>query len=269
MARRGMNAQQIVSHYLPGAKLAGTKTAALEVKTSAAFSIFHFPFVIFHWFERISEPSYLFGQRMKNEEWRMTSVPVQRSKIASEHFRLSYPANLEKREVEEVLRILEIAQNDLAQRLHAASVNLTQTPMTEVTLHHSTGDFVTITGQPAWVAGATRGRTIHLQPLPTLRKRGILQTTLRHELTHAALERLSHNRTPRWLSEGLAIHFAGEGRFYPKTSEKIATNELETKLAAPSSPAEMRILYATAYRAVQTLMQAQGEAKVWQKATKP
>ncbi len=269
MARRGMSAPQIVSHFLPGAKLAGIETAALAAKRSAAFSIFHFPFFISHLFEQLSDTSNLFGKRMKNAEWRMENGQARRANIASEHFRLSYPATLEKREVEEVLRILEIAQNDLAKRLQTASINLTQTPMTEVTLHDSTGDFVITTGQPAWVAGATRGNIIHLQPLSVLRKRGILTTTLRHELTHAALERLSHHRAPRWLSEGLAIHFAGESRFYPMSREKITTNELEQKLSAPASPAEMRVLYAAAYREVQALIGAGGESKVWQKATKP
>jgi SpoIID/LytB domain protein len=264
MARRGMSAKQIIAQYLPGAKLAETETtryatgSSRDLVTTPAVTT---PLLLFLPFQMITK------SRLLPVAYR--SIQLRRASIASEHFRLIYPANLEKREVEEVLRLLENAQNDLAQRLRTASVNLTQLSTTEITLHHSTGDFVAITGQPAWVAGTTRGGAIHLQPVSTLRKRGILKTTLRHELTHAMLERLSHARAPRWLSEGLAIHFAGESRFYSIAHEKIATDELEKKLVAPTSPAEMRALYAAAYRTVQSLIQAQGEAKIWQKATKP
>lgn len=206
---------------------------------------------------------------MENQEWRMANVPIQRATIASEHFRVSYPTTLEKHEVGDVLRVLEAAHNDLAKRLNAASINLTQTQLTQVTLHSSTHEFVTVTGQPAWVAGATRGNTIHLQPLLALRKRGIVATTLRHEFAHAVLERLGNHRASRWLLEGLAIHFAGEGRLYASSKDKVEIETLEKKLSAPAAPAEMRVLYAAAYREVQALIRATGEAKVWQKATKP
>lgn len=263
MARRGLKARQIVEQYLPGAKLAGVETTRYGTRSGS--DLVTTP--------AITKLLLLFLPHQIATKLLPLLVPyrlqLRRASIASEHFRLSYPANLEKREVEEVLRILEIAQNDLAKRLSAASINLTQMLMTEVRLYDSTGDFVITTEQPAWVAGATRGNTIHLQPLPVLRKRGILKTTLRHELTHATLERLSHHRAPRWLSEGLAIHFAGESRFYPMRQEKIAMHELEQKLIAPASPAEMRVLYAAAYREVQALIRAGGEPNVWQKATKP
>ena len=248
MARRGMNAPQIVAHYLPGAKLRENDAVA----------------------EREARPhpaSFLFALSARGPA--RSLVQIYRATIASEHFRLNYPTTLEKYELNEVLRILEAAHRDLAKRLNAASINLTQTPLTQITLHHSTGDFVAATGQPVWVAGATHGGAIHLQPLATLRKRGIVATTLRHEFAHAALERWRSNHAPRWLLEGLAIHFAGEGRLYAQVTDKIDNDVLEKKLSAPASPAEMRVLYAAAYRAVQTLIRTAGESKVWQKATKP
>jgi hypothetical protein len=269
MARRGMSARQIVAHYLPGAKLTGAESALSEAKPTVALSSFHFPMFIFRLFERFSDVSFLLGKRMKSGEWRMENAQVRRASVASEHFRVSYPAQLEKPMIEEVLRTLEAAQHDLAKRLRAASINLTQSQLTPVILHPTTNDFVTTTGQPAWVAGATRGNTIHLQPLPTLRKRGLVTSTLRHEFVHAMLERLSNHRAPRWLAEGLAIHFAGEGRFYVASREKIAKDELDKRLRAPTSPHEMHALYGAAYREVQALIRAEGEPNVWQKATKP
>jgi stage II sporulation protein D len=269
MARRGMSARQIVAHYLPGAQLNGAPSALMEAKPTVALTSFHFPMFIFRLFERFSDVSFLLGKRMKSGEWRVANAPVQRASAASEHFRLSYPAQLEKQRIEEVLRTLEAAHHDLAKRLHAASINLTQSQLTQVILHPTTNDFVTTTGQPAWVAGATHGNTIHLQPLMTLRKRGIVTATLRHELVHAMLGRLSNKHTPRWLSEGLAIHFAGEGRLYAAGKEKVAQDELDKRLTNPATSQEMRVLYAAAYREVVALMRAEGEPKMWQKATKP
>jgi hypothetical protein len=167
------------------------------------------------------------------------------------------------------LQTLETAQGDLQQRLNAASIQWTSKGLIQVNLHSSTTDFIAATGQPAWAAGATRKNTMHLQPLPTLRKRGILTTTLRHELTHVAIENLGNRRAPRWLLEGLAIHFAGEGRMYPPPSHRLNLDDLETKLAAPSTAQEMKRLYAVAYAEVQRLIREKGEAKVWQQAINP
>jgi SpoIID/LytB domain protein len=271
MARRGMSARQIVEQYLPGAKLAGVEKAAREARHEAiSFSFLHFPFSISHWLaDALLPDSHLLCKTMESGKWKMNNVQVRRATIASEHFRLSYPASLAKREAEDVLRMLEVAQRDLVRRLTSASISLTQTHLTQVTLHDSTGDFVVATGQPAWVAGATRGNTMHLQPLAVLRKRGIVNATLRHEFAHAVIERFGHNRAPRWLLEGLAIHFAGEGRLYAQVVGAVKKDELAARLAAPASPAEMRVLYAAAYREVQALLRAHGEAKVWREAIKP
>ncbi|MBL8207874.1 MAG: SpoIID/LytB domain-containing protein [Blastocatellia bacterium] len=271
MARRGMSARQIVEQYLPGAKLAGGEVASLEVhRTATPLLSFQVPPFAFRWLsERLSGGECFHCKAMKNEEWDTEEAQLRRATIASEHFRVIYPVTLAKAEANEVMRILEIAHTDLAKRLNAASINLTQSQFTHVTLHQATSDFVTATGQPAWIAGATRGNTIHLQPLAVLRQRGIMASTLRHEFAHAVLERLSHHRAPRWLLEGLAIHFAGEGRMYAQVTDKVDQDALEKKLPAPASSQEMRVLYAAAYREVQLLIRAMGEPKIWQKATKP
>jgi stage II sporulation protein D len=263
MARRGMSAQQILAQYLPGANLRGTESAPRTAQSSATPLLsFQVPFGAFQWLA-------VFCQTMDNGQWAMNDGQSPRATIASEHFRLHYPSNLAQQNVEAVLRTLETAHTDLAKRLAAASINLTQSQLTQVILHNATTDFVTATGQPAWVAAVARGNTIHLQPLTTLRKRGVVNTTLRHEFVHAALERLSNKRAPRWLSEGLAIHFAGEGRFYAAVKETVTKDELDKRLANPATPQETRVLYAAAYREVQALIRSIGEAKAWSNATKP
>jgi len=139
--------------------------------------------------------------------------------------------------------------------------------MVDVVLHKTTSDFISVTGQPWWVAGVTHGNKIELQPLEALRKRRILASTLRHEYVHAVIESVGQDRTPRWLAEGLAIGFAGEGalfeRFKPKN--RLSLNALELKLAHPRSPAEMRSLYAAAFVEVRALIQKEGETSVWRR----
>lgn len=187
--------------------------------------------------------------------------------LSSEHFRVSYPARVARGEVESALRTLEAARADLSRRLESASVG-GGVPTVEVFIYETTGDFVGATGQPAWVAASTEGRRIGLQPLEVLRRRGVLATTLRHEFVHAALDTLGHGHAPRWLVEGLAVYAAGEGPQLARGAPRqtIPTDELESRLARPASPQEMRALYAAAYRAVSELIRREGEASAWQRA---
>ncbi len=65
------------------------------------------------------------------------------------------------------------------------------------------------TGSPWWVAGTTSGGGIDLLPLAVLRRRGILESTLRHELVHVLTNDALAGR-PMWVREGLAAYLAGE-----------------------------------------------------------
>jgi hypothetical protein len=99
-----------------------------------------------------------------------------------------------------------------------------------------------------------------------LKKRGVLFTTLRHELAHVVIDQVSHNRSPRWLEEGFAIYLAGEGRLFAHyTRSTLASDELERRLDHPRTQSEMRELYAQAYLAVAEMVRQQGETSVWQK----
>jgi len=189
--------------------------------------------------------------------------------LAGENFRVSYPPRAERRDVEEALRILETARMDLSNRLRLASVNAREMPKLELFVHETTSDFVAATGQPVWVAAATRrSARVEVQPLETLRKRGLLVATLRHEYAHAVIDVLGHGRSPRWLGEGLAMHFAGEGRSVRRNAgaPELSLDELEKRLTQrAASPQEMRALYATAYREVAGLIRREGEAGVWRR----
>jgi hypothetical protein len=74
-------------------------------------------------------------------------------------------------------------------------------------------------------------------------------------------------RTPRWLAEGLAIYFAGEGPLVSRNAARsaITTDEVEQKLAAAKSPEQMKAAYAAAYSEVRRLINSEGESNVWRR----
>ena len=111
---------------------------------------------------------------------------------------------------------------------------------------------------------------MELQPLALLRRRGVLQTTLRHEYVHFVVEHLGRGRTPRWLAEGMAIHVAGEGAMFARLNlkSKWTRDEIERKLERPASADEMRELYAASYQEVRALIRAEGEKNVWRRIAK-
>ncbi len=187
--------------------------------------------------------------------------------ISSEHFRVTYPADVDRRDANQVLNTLESARADFLGRASAASLSIGGLPTLEIRLNESTGDFTARTGQPWWAAAATKGNRIELQPVGILKRRGVLVTTLRHELAHIVIDAASHNRAPRWLEEGFAIHLAGEGPMFTRYQGKRAlpAEELEKRIERPGSQQEMRALYADAYLAVRYQVMTGGEASVWKR----
>jgi stage II sporulation protein D len=187
--------------------------------------------------------------------------------ISSEHFRVTYPADVARRDADQVLSALESARADFLRRANAASVSINGLPALEIRLNDSTGDFVGRTGQPWWAAAATKGNRIELQPFAILKRRGVLATTLRHELAHVIIDVVSRDRAPRWLEEGFAIYLAGEGSMFSNHARRsaMATDELERRLEHPKSKQEMRALYGQAYLNVSELVRKEGEAGVWRR----
>ncbi|MDV6375425.1 hypothetical protein [Deinococcus arenicola] len=74
-------------------------------------------------------------------------------------------------------------------------------------------DFMARTGEPVNIAASTQGNVIRTQRLSALAGRGLLPITIRHEALHTA----QPAGIPRWLAEGLARTFSGEGRADPRT----------------------------------------------------
>ena len=185
--------------------------------------------------------------------------------ISSEHFRVTYPADVDRREPNQVLNTLESARADYVRRASTAAIAL-NIPTLEIRLNESTGDFTARTGQPWWAAAATKGNRIELQPVTLLKKRGVLFTTLRHELAHVVIDAIG-DRAPRWLEEGFALYLAGEGPTISRYLMRgvISDDELEKRMQHPRTQGEMRSLYAQAYITVAEMVRNQGEASVWKK----
>jgi hypothetical protein len=192
-----------------------------------------------------------------------------RHTLQSEDFRLNYPDSVSQREAEELLGMLQSSRKSLVARVTTTGISA-QLLSLEIFINETTGDFVGRTGQPAWAAAATKENRIELQPLATLKRRRIVETTLRHELVHALIDVVSRGRAPRWLAEGLAVYFAGEGRlvsrYEPRT--RMKAEKIERKLAHAKSASDMRTAYAAAYSEVRRLINNEGEANVWRRVAK-
>ena len=184
--------------------------------------------------------------------------------ISSENFRLAYPADVDRRIINQILKTLESTRSDYLRRASSASIGV-NIPRVDIRLNESTGDFTARTGQPWWAAAATRGNRIELQPVAILKQRNVLFTTLRHELAHIMIDSISNKRAPRWLEEGFALYLAAEGRAISRyvTRGGLAEDELEQRLQRPGTQVEMRTLYAEAYLKAAEMIRRQGESSVW------
>ena len=146
----------------------------------------------------------------KNNNSKSPRIPASFKSLANEHFRVYYHQQLPAEEVAKVMQLLEKAQADFAQRFDDVA-RLEAMPRVEVIFYETTGDFTGTTGQSVWVSGVTTGALIELQPLLVLKQRGLLEAVLRHEYAHAVIESLKTASVARWISEGLALQFSGEG----------------------------------------------------------
>ena len=231
MAQRGHSFQQILTHYFPGTRL----------------------------------------DRGDNAETRSEVGPVTRSassgqRVSVFNFRLTSPRKIDTSDAEQLLGLLVESRTELLRSAKAAGI-VVDFPKIEVVVNATTGDFVGRTGMPPWAAAGTKNNRIELQPLRILKQRRILETTVRHELVHVLIETIGGGRTPRWLTEGLAIHLAGEGRWMESHApeKSVSIEAVERALASATSREEMRSAYAAAYQLVRELIRDEGVNKIWKR----
>jgi stage II sporulation protein D len=116
------------------------------------------------------------------------------------------------------------------------------------------------TGQPGWIAAYTRGHIVSLQPLATLREKGILESTLRHEITHLFVESRAREGTPLWFREGLVLYLSEpDGNPAPVA---MTEREMEAGLVHPASQESLQRAYAAARTRVAQLIQQNGRDTV-------
>lgn len=125
----------------------------------------------------------------------------------------------------------------------------------QIKIFPSMDAYLDSTGEPGWVAASTRGLTIRLQPVRTLRERGVLQSTLRHEFLHMLVESHARRDTPLWLNEGLVIYLNDPQGVLPR---QVDVAEAERRLRSAKSEAEMRSAYREAASAVAEAIQRLG-----------
>jgi len=114
------------------------------------------------------------------------------------------------------------------------------------------------TGQPGWVAASTRGQTIRLQPIADLRRRSILEPTLRHELYHLLVETRASRGTPLWFREGLTLYLANPT--VPETTPSPMTaDEIEEILKHGDTRENRERAYASAHPIVAALVKQHGK----------
>jgi stage II sporulation protein D len=112
-----------------------------------------------------------------------------------------------------------------------------------VTVHPTVESFGRVTGQPWYVAGATHGSNVELLPIVVLRRGGLLERVVRHEVAHAVLDRYLKGR-PLWVREGAAAYFAAGPRARAVTTG--APCPMDEELRRPASAAAQREAYSRA-----------------------
>ena len=149
-------------------------------------------------------------------------------------------------------RLLREAENDVGWRL-PFHVRLQVFPTLD--------SYRDATGQPGWVAASTRGQTIRLQPLADLRRRSILEPTLRHELYHLLVETRASRAMPLWFREGLTLYLANPA-VAETTRSAMSSEQVEQILEHQDTRENMERAYASADEIVAALVRQYGKQAV-------
>jgi stage II sporulation protein D len=180
---------------------------------------------------------------------------------SSEHFELLYPES-EQPWVNETLQALENSCRALGNRAEALHGKV------RIETWATTEEFIRATGQPAWMAAGNDGQSIALQPLGMLRRKGILNSTLHHELTHLVVHHLRAAGVPHWFEEGLVLYLTHE-QILAVHASAGAGRSLEEAVVKPRSEEEMRAAYARALQRVRDLVRQQGDSALWRILQRP
>lgn len=126
----------------------------------------------------------------------------------------------------------------------------------EIRVYPDVETFRNATGEPGWVAAHSSGRRIDLQPVAALRSRGVLESTMQHEMLHVAMEAHAAPGLPLWFREGMADYLEN-----PRVSG-VARIPNEADLRQTADAARARRAYADAAAMIGSLVRTYGETTV-------
>ena len=159
---------------------------------------------------------------------------------ASDDVRLALPGE-ELSERAALLALIRRARDEIA---NAAGVGAGA--RLRVTVHPTVESFGRATGQPWYVAGATHGSDVDLLPITVLRRNGMFERVVRHEVAHVLLDAHLEGR-PMWVREGAAAYFAGKsGRSEDRPLRNALACPTDGELRRPASAEQQRDAYARA-----------------------
>lgn len=119
----------------------------------------------------------------------------------------------------------------------------------EVRFHPTVESYQRATGREWWTAGATSGHRIELMALSALERRGLVESTLRHEVVHVLTEPDLAGR-PLWVREGVADYFAATGT----APGDVTTCPADVEFGRSGSADELREIYRRATACVAAAM---------------
>jgi hypothetical protein len=181
------------------------------------------------------------------------------SLIETRHFAIRFGETSASR-IRNAAAVFEAAYGTMEQALGTID-----TRPIDVVIFVETGDFTSETGLAVWSASATIDGAIYMQPVPVLTARGVLDTTIRHEVCLVFLLRRCGADMPAWLAEGLAVYHAGEievlRRGLPGTPPLIsAPDDIEELLFDRTDRERNRWGYVMAYEAVRSMIEGEAAA---------
>lgn len=144
--------------------------------------------------------------------------------------------------------------------LHVRSWGLKLPTRVEAWGYSTTDSYVRASGGSRLTLAVTVRQSIHLQPVDLLLRHAALVRTLRHEMTHVALDPAARRGLPRWFNEGLSMLVAGERQIESTPFATLAA--LERGLGPKGDHATTRSAYETARRLVEDLEKTYGRSRI-------
>ncbi len=116
----------------------------------------------------------------------------------------------------------------------------------KVRVFHETWQFTEVTGQPWWIGGYFWNDTIYLQAPNVLQKRGVLRSTVIHEILHVIVHRKIGDAFPLWLHEGMAMITDKPVRSFKRPKNLLTLGQTNYQFLLSDSNADIANAYHSA-----------------------